>query len=286
MAATGDLRKRLVKVVEVWIDLFARHDLLTYASAVAFQVLKSLIPLALLGLALIEIVGRPDVWSDHLGPAIANRVDPPAYHAVDFAVEKIFSHDSVPVVIFAGLLTVWYVSGAIRAIIGAINRAYEAKEDRPFWIRWSISFGLAFCIVPLVVGAILLVVAVPKSAGGWEAGLVATRWIGAFVALSLAAGLLVRLGPAQRRSKRWATAGGVLVVLSWVVLSLVFRWYVSSLANFKTAVGQLTVFIVLLVYVYASSIVFLVGVELDEQLREAATADERGVLDVLFGIGR
>jgi hypothetical protein len=37
---------------------------------------------------------------------------------------------------------------------------------------------------------------------------------------------------------------------------------------------------------YASSVVFLVGVEVDELLREDAKADERGILDVLFGIGR
>ena len=73
-------------------------------------------------------------------------------------------------------------------------------------------------------------------------------------------------------------------VVTWIVTSIVFRWYVSSIANFKTAVGQLTVFIVLMVYVYASSIVFLVGVELDEQLRADATSGERGVLSVLFGL--
>ena len=60
----------------------------------------------------------------------------------------------------------------------------------------------------------------------------------------------------------------------------------ASIANFKTAVGQLTVFIVLMTYAYASSVVFLVGVEVDELLREDAKADERGILHVLFGIGR
>ena len=40
------------------------------------------------------------------------------------------------------------------------------------------------------------------------------------------------------------------------------------------------------VYVYASSIVLLVGVELDELLREDASSDERGILHVLFGLGR
>ena len=107
---------------------------------------------------------------------------------------------------------------------------------------------------------------------------------GAVLVLALVTGILVRYGPAKRRPKKWASAGAVLVVVSWIVTTLAFRYYVASLAHFKTAVGQLTVFLVLMVYAYASSIVFLVGVQLDEFLREDANADERGILHVLFGI--
>ena len=42
------------------------------------------------------------------------------------------------------------------------------------------------------------------------------------------------------------------------------RLAVGSVANFKTAAGQLTVFLVLTTYAYASSITFLVGVQADE----------------------
>ncbi len=100
----------------------------------------------------------------------------------------------------------------------------------------------------------------------------------------LVTGLLVRYGPVEPRPKKWASTGAVLVVATWIVTSIVFRWYVSSIANFKSAIGQLTVFLVLMVYAYASSIVFLVGVQLDELLREDANAEERGILHVLFGI--
>src|SRR5205823_4207564 len=82
---------------------------------------------------------------------------------------------------------------------------------------------------------------------------------------------------ARHRPKRWASAGAVLVIATWLVTSFAFRWYVSTFANFKTAVGQLTVFIVLMAYAYASSIVLLVGIELDELLREDASSRERGI---------
>lgn len=283
MAARRDLTRRAREVVRLWVDLFARHELLTYASSIAFQVLKSLVPLSLFAIALLGAVGRRDVWSKDMAPAVKSRFDPPVYHAVDFAVKKIFDHDSTGILAFAALLTIWYVSGGIRAIMSSINRIYEVDEARPFWTRWPISVGLAVCVVAGVVGALLLVEAVPSPSGGWEYVLVPVRWIGAVAALVVAAGLLVRLAPVERRPKRWASAGAVLVISTWIVTTLVFRWYVGSIANFRTAVGQLTVFLVLMVYVYASSIVLIVGVELDELLREDASADERGILDVVAG---
>jgi membrane protein len=284
MASVSVVERRLRQTVQIWLDAFAEHDLLTYASAIAFQVLKSLIPLTLLGIALLGALGRQDVWTDDVAPTVKSRFDPPVYRAVDFAVNKIFDHNSAPVLVFAALLTVWYVSGGVRAIMGGINRIYGADENRPLWRRWPLSFGLAVCVVAGVVGAALLVVAVPTPGGGWGVPVAIARWLGAIAALALAAGLLVRLGPVKRRPKKWASAGAVLVVATWIVTSLVFRWYVGSIANFRTAIGQLTVFLVLIVYVYASSIVFLVGVELDELLREDANAEERGILHVLFGI--
>jgi len=278
-----DLLERVRKLVRIWIDLFARHELLTYASGIAFQVLKSIVPLSLLGIALLGAIGRDDIWTKHMAPAIQSRFDPPIYHAIDYGVKKILDHDSAGILVFAALLTVWYVSGGVRAIMGGINRIYEADEKRPFWIRWPISLGLAVCTVAGIVGALLLIEAVPKPSGGWEYVTVAARWIGAIAALCAVAGLIVRFAPAEHRPMRWASAGGVLVILTWIVTTLAFRWYVTLIANFHTAVGQLTAFLLLMVYVYASSIVLIVGVQLDELLREQASEQERGILDVVVG---
>ncbi|MDQ2984154.1 MAG: YihY/virulence factor BrkB family protein [Actinomycetota bacterium] len=286
MASRRDLKTRVRAFVDIWVDCFAKHDLLTYASAIAFQVLKALVPLTLFGVAALGVAGRRDVWERDLAPSIRPRLDQPLFHAIDYVVEKIFSHNSVPLVLFAAVLTAWYVSGAVRAVMGGLNRIYETKEDRPLKLRWPLSLGLAVCVVAGLAGAALLVVAVPRPAGAVRYAVDVFRWIGAVAALSLAAGLLLRLGPVARRPKRWVTVGATLIILTWVVTSIVFRWYVGSIANFKTAVGQLTVFLVLAVYVYASSIVFLVGAQLDELLRADASSGERGILDLVFGRGR
>jgi membrane protein len=286
MATAATVVNRARGAVELLRGRFAEHELLTYASALAFQVLKSLIPLSLLGLALLGAVGRRDVWTKHLAPALKSHLDAPVVRAIDFAVEKIFASNSAGLIAFSAFLTVWFVSGGVRAVMGAINRIYGVPDERPFWIRWPLSLGLALCVVAGIVGATLLVEAVPKQSGALEILLVAVRWLGALAALILATGLLVRLAPVRPRPKRWASTGAVLVIATWILTSFAFRWYVSSFANFKTAVGQLTVFLVLMAYAYASSIVLLAGIEIDELLREDASADERGILDVLFGLGR
>ena len=284
MATRQQVTKRVLDASGLLRGKLREHELLTHASAVAFQVLKSLVPLSLLSIALLGAVGRRDAWTDHIAPALKSRFDEPVYNAINFAVEKIFASNSAGLIAFSALLTVWYVSSGVRGIMGSINRIYDTEEQRPQWLRWLVSVGLAICVVVGVVGAALLVLAVPTPNGAWAIPVGLARWLGAIAALTITTGVLVRWAPAEPRPKKWASAGAVLVIGTWLVTSLAFRTYVTSFANFKTAIGQLTVFIVVMLYAYVSSIVFLVGVEVDELLREDVNAEERGILHVLFGI--
>jgi membrane protein len=282
------MKERLKRFVKLWVDLFARHQLLDHASAIAFAVLKALVPLTLLGLALLGALGQEKVWNDTLYPRLKDHIEPTTAHAIDAAVQRIFTQNSAGLIALASVLVVWYVSGAVRAAMGAINQIYEADEKRPWTTRFPISFGLAVSIAVCIVGALVVVTAGSALAsGGFAAVAVAIgRYLLAVILLALAVALLVRYAPIERRAKRWASAGSALVIAAWIGATLVFELFVSHVANFKTAVGSLTVFLVLIGYVYTLSIIFLVGVELDELLREDATKGERGVLELLFGYGR
>ena len=280
------MKARLRRFVRIWIDLFSKHALLDHASSVAFQVLKSLIPLTLLGLAILGATGQEHVWRETIAPAIKPHLEQPMFHAIDYGVEKIFTTNSAGLIIFASLLSLWYISGAVRAVTGAMNQIYEADDKRPLPVRYAISVGLAACIAVGVLGALLATVALGHVRGALEVVAQVGRWILAIGLLAGALGVLVRFAPAQHRSKRWIGAGTILVIFSWIVASLIFELFVTDVANFKSATGQLAVFLVLIGYVYTSSIILMVGVELDELLREDATAGQHGVLEVLFGAGK
>jgi membrane protein len=282
------VKARVKRFVKVWVDLFDRHLLLDHASAIAFNVLKAIVPLTLLGLALLGALGQEHVWTNSMFPAIKPHLQPATAHAINFAVQKIFTTETAGLIAFASAMVIWYVSGSVRAVMGSLNDIYETKESRPFTKRYPISFALAAAIAFCVVGSIVVVAAGPAVASHGLAGVVVSigRWLVAIALLSLAVALLVQFAPAERRAKRWASGGSALVIVAWIVATLLFEQFVVHVANFKTAIGSLTVFLVLIAYVYTSSIIFLIGVEVDELLREDAVKGERGMLRVLFGYGR
>jgi membrane protein len=282
------VKNRLRRFVQLWVDLFDRHSLLDHAGAISFAVLKALIPLTLLGFALLGALGEERVWRKTLGPGLKPHLEPATYHAIDVAVEKIFATDSTGLIAFAALLALWYISGSVRAVMGAMNHMYEADDERSWLERFALSSGLAGCIAVGVIGAVLAAVVIPRLGGHGLTEVVAQvgGWVGAIALLALALELLVRFAPAEPRSKRWVSAGTALVIVAWIAATLVFELFVSHVANFKTASGSLAVFLVMIGYVYTSSIILLVGVELDELLREDAKAGEGGVLHLLFGVGK
>ncbi len=279
---SGDrIRSRARAAVDLWVDLFDRHNLLTYASAIALQTFVAAIAFVLLGLGLLGVSGRTGLYYTRIAPTIHHRLLPQVSAGVDEVVRQIFAHDSSGLVVFACFLAIWEVSGSVRACMGALTRVYDGKETRPWWIRFPISFGIAIALAAALLGAILLLAVVRGPKGATVVPFEIMRWLLAFCLVELAFGLLVRFGPAERRAKRWASVGAGLVVIAWIAQTLIFSWYVSSIANFKTAVGSLLVVLVVTSYFYVGAIVLLIGIELDELLRKDAKSGERGIGDLL-----
>jgi membrane protein len=276
-------RQSFRELVGLWIDLFRRHDLLTYASAIAFQLLVAAVALTLLALGVLHAVGRTDVWTNQTAPQIEPKVLLPVFSGIDATVQKIFHSSSTGLIVFAAAVTIWEMSGVVRATMGAIERIYEEPETRPRRIRLPISIALAIALTVAIVAAILLTTAAKGAAGGvWQWPVAIGRWLLAVVLIAVAFGLLVRYAPAKPRTTRWASGGATLVVAGWVAQSLIFAAYLSYVANWKTAPGSLLGVYFLTTFLYVAAIILLVGIELDELLRkDLEGAEERGILEIV-----
>jgi membrane protein len=276
MATVAGARRQVLSVwrsarplLEAIVQAFRELSLITYGSALAFRALVSLIPLTLLGLGLLGALGLGEVWRDSIAPAIRDRVTPQVFRAIDSSVERIISTADTGLILLAGALALWHLTMAMRTVTVALNRIHGKEESRPAAKRIAISIGLAVSTAACLIGGMLVLLAGPRGENGALHVVLATgRWAIAVLLLTLAVGLVVRYAPAERPQASWASAGSVLIIGVWILASIGFRWFVGSLADFESAVGSLTVFLVLTTYVFTTSAIFLVGVQLDEVLRK------------------
>ena len=261
---TSSLRATAQDVAEC----FAEHGLLTYASAIAFRALVALVPLTLLGLALLGAFGLEDVWTDTIAPALESHLTQPVFNGIDFTVSQIFATDKASLIALSIALVIWDMTWAVNAVMQALNRIHDVEEDRSKLRRAAVAAGLGLAVVLCLIAAVLVQSLAPSVTGGaLDTLLSILRWPVSILFLWAAVALLFRFAPAEKPEFRWASGGSVLVIGTWLVASALFRGWVTEVADFKSATGSLTVFLVLTSYVLVSATIFLIGAELDELAR-------------------
>ena len=255
---------------------FVEHDLPTFTAALAYRLLVALPAFLLLALGLLSVTQSRSVWEETIGPAIRDRVTSPVYTAIDFTVDRVFETGAGALIAVASLLLLWELTRAVRTVMKAMNVVWELTERRSRRELLVTDVALAVGVGLLLAFAIVVVTIVPRLFDGWVAALTKLgAWAVAVVLLGVALALLVRYAPAQRPEPKWVSVGAALTVAGWVVASLLFAWWAGSVADYKSAVGALTVFLILAAYVFTLCAIFLGGIQLDAIARAEAKRNGR-----------
>lgn len=192
-----------------------------------------------------------------------------------FTTEVVNSQGTTAIVI--GLVgSMWAASAAIGAAMKALNRSYDVTEDRGFVRRKLVALGLTLLFGGLMLAAALLIATGTFMASeiggalGWEDQAIRLwNWVTIPVALmlvTLAVALLYWLAPNTGHAFTWITPGALLFTLGWVIASLGFAFYVSNFASYNRTYGSIGAVIILLVWLYWSNFILLVGGELNAVL--------------------
>jgi membrane protein len=283
-SSAGGLRfaTRAPELGRALLDGFKTHDLLTSSSAISFQILTAIVPFLLFVLAVAGLLHLNGVWRDHLEPEIQANVSPAVFAVISNAVNNALAGGRLLWATVGGALALWQVSGAVRAVMGALARIYGASAERPFLRRYSISLVLSIevggCFILAALSLLLApFVSVAQPGIAWDVFAFLVRWTLAVVLLMLAVGMLVRHGPATEQTLPWVSLGAAIVVASWMIVSLVFYLYLTQLASYETVFGSLAAVIVAMAYLYVSTTAFLFGAQLDAIIRAQATGALSGV---------
>jgi membrane protein len=250
-------------------DEFSRHDLLTYSSAIAFQILYAVVPLALVALAGLSLVGERTIYTHHIAPTLQAHLSSDAFGIANRTAMKVMAGRTLFWVTVGLAITLWGVGAALRSMMTPLNAIYGARETRSWTRRMAVSlFGGLIVIVFVFTAAIAVLggrLVHPHGVVG--AAFFLLRWVVALVLLLATIAVLIRLVPAKKRPVRWITIGSLLSAVSWIVATIGFGAYISTI-SYSSYYGGLGSVILLLIYLHVSAIAFLLGVSVDSQLRQ------------------
>jgi membrane protein len=254
------------------VDAYVEHDLLTYASAISFQVLSAIVPFLLFGFGLLGFLSLEDVWRRELAPDLERNVSDAAFTVIDDVVETALESQQLFWVTAGFVLALWQISGAVRAVMGALNTLYRAPARRPWRRRMGVSLALGLGVGACFLLAIAVVTLVPLLYGDLgpvgNSAAFAARWALAGVLLLAVVALLVHFAPERHQPIAWVSFGSGLIMVAWLAMSGAFGFYLREIASYGSVFSNLATIVVLIGYLYASAVIFLGGVQVDALVRE------------------
>ena len=252
------------------------------SAQVAFSSLLAFFPAMVFLVGLLDLIGAYDALKEFLAPVAPGDV----LKTIETLQEDTSKSTSVVAFVVGAAGAIWAASGAMGAVIKAVNRAYDRVETRPFWKTRLIAIVLVVLMGLVLAGLLLLIVfggplgtAIADKAGlggAFELLWTILRWPIAFVAILLFFGLVYYLAPnVDSRNWTWLTPGSLVGSLLWLALSGLFALYTSLSDSYSKTYGALASGIVLLLWLNYSAFALLFGAELNSELDRRAEPSSR-----------
>jgi membrane protein len=181
---------------------------------------------------------------------------------------------------FAFLLSLWGANAGAKSIFDALNIIYKEEEKRGI-VRFTLA-SLAFTIggillailgvaAIVIMPVILHLFGVPASSSTWFISLI--RWPVLLAAVLFALACLYRYGPSRREPRRWVTWGSATAAAVWLVGSILFSWYVANFGTYNKTYGSLGAVVAAMVWMWLSSIVILIGAQINAEIEHQTVED-------------
>jgi membrane protein len=259
---------------------FQRDQCMDLAAALTYYSVLAAFPALLALVSLLGVVGQGEATVNEildLAGSLGTTVPPQVQDVIRGLVNAGGAGLSL-VIGIAG--AIWSASGYVGAFGRSLNRIYEIDEGRPIWKLRPTQLLLTLCLVvlaALVLGG--LIVSGPVAGAVGEAlGLGTTlqtvlqwlKWPIILLAVMVMIALLYYFTPNVRQPKfQWISVGSAIAILTWVLVSLAFGFYVSNFGNYNRTYGALAGIIVFLLWLWITNLALLFGAEVDAELERS-----------------
>jgi len=191
------------------------------------------------------------------------------------------SNGALSIGVIAGILVMlWSAMGGVKAMIDALNVIYEQQEGRSFFklnlVALVFTLG-GFAALLMAIGAVVVLPLVLSmfGLGGDTAALVQVlRWPALLVVLLVGLAILYRYGPHRRAARwQWVSVGSVFASVVWIGASFLFSWYLARFNTYNATYGSLGAILAMMMWLWISTMVVLVGAELNAEIEHQTAQD-------------
>jgi membrane protein len=272
-----------------WKDILVRtyreiqeDRLLALAAGVAFYSLIALFPGIAAGVSSYALFANTATISNHLQVA-ADIVPANALDIMNTEITRIAakSDGRLTFGFLVGLaIALWSANAGMKAIFDALNIIYDEEEKRGIIRLNLVSLFFTICAIVGAGLAVAFVVVFPLllaafGVTSFDHPIVGyLRWPVLFVLLIVGLSVLYRYGPSRRLAKwRWLSVGSIAAALAWLAVSSLFSWYLGNFANYNATYGALGAVVGMMMWMWLSTIVVLVGAELNSEIEHQTAHD-------------
>jgi len=272
----------------IWREM-QRDNVFGDAAQLAYYFLLALFPLLIFVTSIIGMVVGSNTGMRHALFSYLSRVMPSsAFQLIDSTMWEVSNASSAGKLSFGLIAALWAASNGMGAITGALNRAYDLEETRPWWKQRLVAVSLTMGLSILIMGALGLVMggshiadhlaAYNRLSSAFTITWKILQWPIALAFMLLSFALIYFFAPDfHEQDWKWITPGSVIGVALWLLASFAFKGYLHFFDSYSKTYGSLGAVIVLMLWLYLTGLAVLIGGEINSEIENVAA--QRGAAD-------
>jgi membrane protein len=275
------LSGREVKAVASSLPARVReHNLTLVAAGVAFYAFLAFVPALIAFVSIYGLVADPSTVKAQVHDSAA-ALPAEVQRFLVFQLTSIINANHAGVsltLVIAIVIALWSASGGMAALITGIRIVHDCEQPKSFVSRRAQALVLTFGAVIFLGAVVFLIAVLPPllaHAGLGKGGRIAfgiIRWPLLGLVMAIGVGLLYRIAAPDNVAGFFGflTPGTGVAILGWLVVSAGFGVYTANFARYSKTYGALASIVVVLLWLWLSSLLVLIGAEVDAARSTAA----------------
>lgn len=249
------------------------HNLTLVAAGVAFYAFLAFVPALVALISIYGLVADPNDVTRQVQD-IASALPKEVQDFLVFQLSSIVNANRAGVsvtLVIAIALALWSASGGMVALITGIHVAHEREQPKSFIRKRGKALVLTFGAMVFLVIVIFVIAVLPpllSNAGLGTVGRVVfgiLRWPLLAALMVVGVGLLYKFS-LKDKPTAWlgiVTPGSIVATIGWLIVSALFAVYTGNFSRYSKTYGALASIVVVLLWLWLSSLFVLVGAEVD-----------------------